>query len=96
MAIKVLSNWLTLKTSTKLVDADLKNLPSATIIAAEIDPLQSEGKTLADRLQAAGSNVNYQLYKGVTHEFFGMATVLPEAKQAQAVAVDDLKKAFNK
>lgn len=77
-----------------LVKADLKGLPSTTIIGAQLDPLQTEGKLLADRLKEAGVDVNYKLYDGVTHEFFGMATVVPEAKDAQAYAVSDLKKAF--
>ncbi|WP_280638193.1 hypothetical protein [Hymenobacter sp. 5317J-9] len=37
---------------------------------------------------------NYKLYTGTTHEFFGMAAVVPEAKEAQGVAVSDLKGAL--
>lgn len=77
-----------------LVKADLKGLPGTTLIAAELDPLQTEGKLLADQLQAAGVKVTYKRYTGVTHEFFGMATVLPEAKQAQALATDELTRAL--
>ena len=77
-----------------LVKANLKGLPATTLIGAEIDPLQTEGKLLADKLEAAGVKVDYKLYDGVTHEFFGMATVVPEAKQAQAYAADALKSAF--
>ncbi|WP_133272703.1 alpha/beta hydrolase [Hymenobacter radiodurans] len=77
-----------------LVAANLKGLPPTTIIAAEYDPLTSEGKTLGDKLTAAGVKVNYKLYEGTTHEFFGMAAVVPEAKQAQSVAVADLKGAL--
>jgi len=79
-----------------LVKANLKGLPPTTIISAELDPLRSEGQMLADNLKSAGVETNHQLYKGVTHEFFGMAAVVPEAKQAQGVAVNDLKKAFSK
>ena len=78
-----------------LVKADLTNLPSTTIIGAEIDPLTTEGKLLADALEKANVKVDYELYKGVTHEFFGMATVVPEAKDAQAKASDALKASFN-
>lgn len=78
-----------------LVNANLKNLPPTTIIGAEIDPLQTEGKLLANKLRSAGVDVNYKLFDGVTHEFFGMATVLKDAKDAQAYAVGDLKKSFN-
>jgi len=34
----------------------------------------------------------YQNYDGVTHEFFGMASIVPEAKQAQTLATLQLKK----
>jgi len=77
-----------------LVDANLSGLPPTTIIAAEIDPLLSEGKLLADKLRSANIPVTYQLYIGVTHEFFGMAQVIPEAKKAQALAAKELRKAF--
>jgi len=77
-----------------LVNANLSGLPPTTIINAEIDPLESEGKLLAERMQAAGVPVVRQLYTGVTHEFFGMATVVPEAKAAQALAAKRLKEAL--
>jgi acetyl esterase len=77
-----------------LVDANLAGLPRTLIIGAEIDVLQTEGKLLADKLKDAGVNTEYKLYNGVTHEFFGMATVVPEAKEAQALASKNLKSAF--
>ncbi|HVF81784.1 MAG TPA: alpha/beta hydrolase [Flavisolibacter sp.] len=77
-----------------LVNANLNGLPKTTIIAAEIDPLLSEGKMLDDKLRAAGVQTTYRLFTGVTHEFFGMASVLPEARDAQNLAADELKKAW--
>ena len=77
-----------------LVAANLKGLEPTTIIGAEYDPLMSEGKTLADKLNAAGVKTNYKLCNGTTHEFFGMAAVVPQAKDAQSVAVSDLKSAL--
>ena len=74
--------------------SSLKGLPSATIIAAEIDPLASEGKAYADRLKADGVSVAYKEYKGMTHEFFGMGAVVPAAKEAEQYAADALKAAF--
>ncbi|MEO7314619.1 MAG: alpha/beta hydrolase [Ginsengibacter sp.] len=79
-----------------LVTANLKGLPRTTIVSAQYDPLRSEGETLADNLQKAGVEVKRKLYDGTTHEFFGMAAVLPEAKDAQAMVSSDLKSAFNK
>jgi acetyl esterase len=74
--------------------ASLKGLPAATIIAAEIDPLLSEGKAYADKLKKDGVAVSYKEYRGVTHEFFGMGAVVPKAKEAEQFAADALKKAF--
>ena len=73
---------------------DLADLPSATVITAEIDPLRSEGQAYAAKLEEAGVKVNAKTYPGVTHEFFGMAKVVPAAKEATDMAVADLKAAF--
>lgn len=83
-------------TRISIVNADLKGLPSTTIILAEIDPLQSEGSLLGEKMKAAGVAVTSKLYTGVTHEFFGAAAVVPDAKDAQAYAASEFKKAFNK
>lgn len=77
-----------------LVNANLKGLPSTTIITAEIDPLHDDGTMLADKLTAAGVKVNGKNYDGVTHEFFGMAIIVPQAKDAQAYAAEQLKAAL--
>lgn len=75
-------------------EKNLKGLPPTTIITDQIDPLRSEGKDYADKLQEAGVNVRYKNYDGVTHEFFGMGAVLDKARQAQQFAAEGLKKAF--
>ncbi|MGQ0527223.1 MAG: alpha/beta hydrolase [Alphaproteobacteria bacterium] len=78
-----------------LLGADLKNLPSATVITAEIDPLRSEGEALANKLKGAGVETSYKNYEGVTHEFFGMGTVA-KALDAQELASNNLESAFDK
>jgi len=77
-----------------LIAANLKGLPSTTVITDEIDPLNSEGMILVEKLKAAGVSVDSKNYDGVTHEFFGMGTVVPQAKDAEMYAVAQLKKAF--
>ena len=77
-----------------LVNADLRGLPSATIVNAEIDPLCSEGELLAERLEAQGVDVRQKTYHGVTHEFFGMGLVVKDAAVAEMFVAHDLKKAF--
>jgi acetyl esterase len=79
-----------------LVAANLKGLPETTIITAEIDPLQKDGEKLADQLKKAGVKVDSRNYEGVTHEFFGMGTIVPEAKQAMKYAAMQLRAAFNR
>ena len=77
-----------------LVEADLIGLPSATVILAEIDPLRSEGELLAERLEQQGVDVRHKTFHGSTHEFFGMALVVPDAAAAQTFAAHELKRAF--
>lgn len=72
----------------------LADLPPATIILAEIDPLRSEGEALAAALKAAGVETNLRVFTGVTHEFFGMGKVVGAASEAMDMAVADLKQAF--
>lgn len=77
-----------------LVEADLIGLPSTTVILAEIDPLRSEGECLIDRLEQSGVDVRHKTFHGSTHEFFGMALVVPDAAAAQQFAAHELKRSF--
>lgn len=77
-----------------LLAKDLSGLPPATIITASIDPLRSDGEDYANKLKAVGVSVIYKNFDKVTHEFFGMTSVVDEAKQAIALAADGLKIVF--
>ena len=74
--------------------SQVRGLPPATVITAEIDVLQSEGNDYATKLKAAGVPVRYKYYKGVTHEFFGMGGTVPQADDAQNFVASGLKSAF--
>jgi acetyl esterase len=63
-----------------LTKANLKGLYPTTVITDELDPLQSDGQMLRDKMKAQRMDVTYQNYDGVTHEFFGMAAIITEAK----------------
>ena len=81
--------------SVALVTApDPAGLPPATVINAQIDPLLSEGEAYGKLLAQAGVNVKQKTYPGVTHEFFGMGSVLDKAKEAQQFAAEQLNQAF--
>jgi acetyl esterase/lipase len=66
-----------------LVAANLQGLPPVTIVAAQIDPLRSEGEMLAHRLQSQGVAVERREFAGTTHEFFGADALIPGAREAQ-------------
>ncbi len=77
-----------------LIDADLKGLAPVTLINAQIDPLRSDGDLLEAALKKANVKVEHKVYDGVTHEFFGMAAVVGDAKDAQQLAGKRLKDAL--
>jgi acetyl esterase/lipase len=77
-----------------LVEADLHDLPPATVITAELDPLRTDGEILRDRLEASGDRVRGKTYRGVTHGFFGLGPLVRAAGSAQAMVAHDLKRAF--
>ena len=78
-----------------LVEADLEDLPTTTIINAQIDPLRSDGETLAAAMQAAGVDVEQRTFAGVTHEFFGLGKVVPTALEAEQYAVARIQASFD-
>ena len=79
-----------------LVAANLRGLPPATVVLAEIDPLRDDGRMLAEAMRAAGGDVSMREFDGVTHEFFGMDRVVRGARDAQAYAGERLRVAFRK
>jgi acetyl esterase/lipase len=79
-----------------LVAADLRGLPTTTIVNAQLDPLRSDGETLADAMRSAGVRVEQRTFPGVTHEFFGMGQVVRGAKQAEDYAIGRMKIAFDR
>ena len=72
----------------------LAGLPAALVITAEFDPLRDEGEAYASRLREAGVPVQYSLYDGMIHGFFGMSLMLDKAKQAVREAGDALRSTF--
>ena len=77
-----------------LVNANLSGLPPTTIINAEIDPLRDDGAALQAKLQAYSVSANRRIFDGVTHEFFGMNIVVPEARDAEGFAAAALRAAL--
>jgi len=77
-----------------LVAASLGGLPPTTIVNAQIDPLRSDGETLAEAMRTAGVAVEQRTFPGVTHEFFGLGKVVRGAQEAETYAVGRVRTAF--
>lgn len=71
-----------------------RNLPPATVITAEYDPLRDDGRLYASRLQDSGVDTTWHHYTGVMHEFFGLANLLDDGRKALDTAAAALKNAF--
>jgi acetyl esterase len=78
-----------------LLAPDLSGLPPALVMCAEYDPLAAEGKAYAERLAAAGVQVDYHLWKGQFHGSQPMARLIPEeAATYQTIIATTLRRAF--
>jgi acetyl esterase/lipase len=79
-----------------LVQANLRGLPPTTIVNAQIDPLRSDGETLAQAMRSAGVRVEQRTFPGVTHEFFGLGKVVRGAADAENYAISRVQAAIAK
>ena len=75
--------------------ADLHNLPPTTVISAEIDPLESDGRFLTGKLRDQGNDVDRTEYGGTTHGFFGMGVVVGRSAEAETFAAQGLDATFD-
>jgi acetyl esterase len=73
---------------------DLGDLPPATVLTAEFDPLRDEGEAYAGRLRNAGVPTELLRYPGMFHGFFARTDAIDRAKQAVDDAASALRKAF--
>lgn len=72
------------------------DLPPATVLTAQYDPLRDEGEAYGKRLQEAGVATRIERYDGVIHGFFGMAAVVPKARDAVGFAASELRRSFGR
>jgi acetyl esterase len=73
---------------------DHSDLPPAFVITAECDPLHWQGELYAERLRAAGVEVELREYPGMIHGFFGLDMVFDQAADAMRDAGAALRTAL--
>lgn len=73
---------------------DMSGLPPTLVLTAGLDPLRSEGRTYAERLEAAGVDVKYSQYDQTIHGFMQMGRIIPTAVDAIDEVGDYLAKAL--
>ncbi len=68
--------------ASPLLAEDLSGLPSATIVAAELDVLTDEAKAYAERLNDAGVPATYLCYDQMIHPFLNFLDGVDRAREA--------------
>lgn len=80
--------------ASPILARDFSGLPSALIVTADHDPLVDEGKLYADRLTAAGVNVEYACFEGTFHGFIGYASLIAIGARGLELVCDRIKRAI--
>jgi acetyl esterase len=76
--------------ASPLQASDLTGLPPAIVLTAEHDVLRAEGEAYADRLRAAGVEVEHRRFPGQMHGFFTMVNLLPGSADGIAYVTEQL------
>ncbi len=74
---------------------DLSGLPPALVLTGGFDPLRDEGRAYAERMRAAGVDVEHVCSEGSVHGFMNTAGVLRESQRLLSLAADRLRGALS-
>lgn len=85
-------SWSNPEASPLLWQGDWSTLPPAVMIIAELDILSADGERYADKLKAAGVNVDVHTFNGQPHPFISMDGVLEDGRRAISLFCDAMEK----
>ncbi|MGM0931066.1 MAG: alpha/beta hydrolase [Actinomycetota bacterium] len=77
-----------------LRNPDLSDLPSATVVTAECDPLRDEGEAYARAMALAGTTVTAVRFNGQVHPFLYMGGLIGDAHAARQFIGSQVRAAF--
>jgi acetyl esterase len=81
--------------ASPLAAQDLTGAPPTLVITADVDPARDDGLRYAERLRAAGVDVDAMNYEGMMHGFFAFAPALDKASDARARVAAALRQRFD-
>jgi acetyl esterase/lipase len=71
---------------------DFSNLADALVFTAELDPLRDEAEVYAEKLKAAGNQVELIRVVGAPHTFAHKDGVMESGKKYNAKVIEEFKK----
>jgi acetyl esterase len=80
--------------ASPLLEPDLAGLPRALVVTAGFDPLRDEGRDYAEKMRAAGVEVEHVCAEGLMHGFFNAPAALREAAKIVELCASSLRLAL--
>ncbi|WP_406288290.1 alpha/beta hydrolase [Embleya sp. NBC_00896] len=74
---------------------DLSGLAPAHVVVAGYDPLRDEGADYAERLRAAGNEVEFELFDDMVHGFMSFVDLVPRCAECATGSFASLHKALH-
>jgi len=81
--------------ASPLFASDLRGLAPALVLTAGFDPIRDEGQAYAEKMRAAGVEVEQVCAEGSVHGFLNMTGALPEAARMLDLVVARLQKVLS-